>query len=50
MISCIELVLLFEVYYSDTVNYITKLLLEAPKQLVEVVPSSLCLHFRVQMH
>jgi hypothetical protein len=50
VISCIELVLLFGVYYSDIVNYIAKLLLEAPKQLVKVVPSSLCLHFRVQIH
>jgi len=50
VISCNELVLLFEVYYSDIVNHIAKLLLGAPKQLVEMVPSSLCLHVRVQMH
>lgn len=43
MISCNELVLLFEVYYSDIVNCSAKLLLEAPKQIVEMVPSSLCL-------
>jgi len=47
VISCNELVLLFEVYYSDIVNYIAKLLLGAPKQLVKMVPSSLCLHVRV---
>ena len=50
VISCNELVLLFEACCFDIVNRIAKLLLEAPKQLVEMVPSSLCLHVRVQIH
>ena len=50
MISCSKLVLLFEVYYSDIVKCITKLLLEAPKQQVDMVTSSLCIHVRVQIH
>lgn len=51
VISCNELVFLCEIYYSGIVIHIAELLLvETPKQLVEVVPSSHFLHIRVQIH
>jgi hypothetical protein len=50
VISCNELILLCEIYYSGIVIHIAELLLETPKQLVEVFPSSHFLHIRVQIH